>query len=108
MKKLFTAVHIVLVLVTLLFCTVKGKIKVEVIPYRLIPSNDIHCPIDIEIIEPVTFNGLAEFYSREIEEIIVDRVIYETTNPFAQNEVFYIDHKSYYLLRVPYTGVSWR
>ena len=54
MKKLFTAVHIVLVLVTLLFCTVKGQIKVEVIPYRLIPSNDIHCPIDIEIIEPVT------------------------------------------------------
>ena len=107
MKKLFTIVHLVLVLLTLLFCTAKGQSDVEMIPYRLLPSHDVSCPISIEIIKPVSFNGLSTIYSYEIEEIIIDRVIFETTNQFAQNEVFEIDGKHYYLLRVPYTGANW-
>ena len=109
MKKLYTIVHLVLVLFTLLFCTVKGQNRIEMIPYRLIPNYDATCHrgIEVEIIKPVTFNGLSTIYSYEIEEIIVDRVIFETTNQFAQNEVFEIDGKHYYLLRVPYTGANW-
>ena len=107
MKKLFTIVHLVLVLLTLLFCTAKGQSDVEMIPYRLLPSHDVSCPISIEIIKPVSFNGLSTIYSQEIEDIIIDRIVFELTNQFAQNEVFSIDDKYYYLLRVPYTGVFW-
>ena len=107
MKQLYSIAHIVLVLATLLFCTIKGQNKVEVIPYRLIPSNDMHCPIDIEIIKPVTLNGLRAIYSVEIEEVIIDRVVFETNNPFSQSEICIIDDEHYYLLRIPYTGIQW-
>ena len=109
MKRLFTVAHVLLVLITLLVCTIRGQSGVEMIPYRLIPNYDTTCHrgIEVEIIKPVTFNGLSAIYSYEIEEIIIDRVIFETTNPFAQNEIFEIDNRYYYLLRVPYTGAVW-
>ena len=77
------------------------------IPYRLVPSGDVSCPIVIEIIHPITMMDIPAVYNDELQEIIMDRAIFEVTNPFAQNEVFEIDGKLYYLLRVPYTGVVW-
>ena len=82
--------------------------KVEMIPYRLIPSMDIECPIQIEIIHPISMLGVPVIYEDEFVEVIKERVVFEVTNPFAHNEIFSIDGKQYYLLRVPYTGVSWK
>tara|TARA_Y100000389_G_scaffold1650_1_gene1661 strand:- start:87 stop:410 length:324 start_codon:yes stop_codon:yes gene_type:complete len=107
MKRLFSIVHILLTAGTLLFCTLKGQVGAEVIPYRLIPSTDIHCPIDIEIVKPVTFDNMNRIYSYEVEEIIIERIVFETTNPFSQGNTFIIDDKYYFLLRIPYTGVQW-
>lgn len=107
MKRLYSAVHILLTVVTLLFCTVKGQVKPEVVPYRLIPTSDIYCPIEIEIVKPVTFDNMNRIYSYEVEEIIIDRIVFETTNPFNQGEIFMVDDDYYFLLRIPYTGVQW-
>jgi len=106
-----TVIHIVLVLGTMLLCTSKlsgNQSEVEMIPYRLVPSGDVNCPIDIEIIQPLTMTGIPIVYSDELEEIIMDRIAFEIINPFAQTEIFNIDDKSYYLLRIPYTGSIWR
>ena len=107
MKRLYSILHITLVAGTLLFCSLKGQVAPEVIPYRLIPSSDMHCPIDIEIVKPVTFDNMNKIYSYEVEEIIINRIVFETTNPFSQGEVFIVDDKYYFLLRIPYTGVQW-
>ena len=77
------------------------------IPYRLLPAYGGDCHIEIEIINPVTMGGMVEIHAEETKEIILDRIIYEITNPFAHNEVFIIDGNYYYLLRVPYTGSLW-
>jgi hypothetical protein len=112
MKRILgSIIHILLVLGTLLLCTSKlngMQSNVEMIPYRLVPSMDIECPIQIEIIHPISMLGVPIIYEDEFIEVIKERVIFETTNPFAQNEIFSIDGKQYYLLRVPYTGVSWK
>ena len=107
MKRLFSVIHIVLVIVTFVFCAAKGQYTVEMIPYRLVPAFDEGCHLEIEIIRPITLHGLPVIYSAELEDVIIDRIVYETTNQFAQNEVFTIDSKHYYLLRVPYTGAVW-
>ena len=107
MKRLFSIVHILLTVGTLLICSLKGQVGPEVIPYRLIPSSDMHCPIDIEIVKPVTFDNMNKIYSYEVEEIIIERIVFETTNPFSQGDIFIIDDKYYFLLRIPYTGVQW-
>ena len=111
MRKLgLSLIHIVLVIGTLLLCTSKlngMQNQVEMIPYRLVPSGDIHCPIDIDIIHPVSMLGIPHRYESELDEIIRERIVFELTNPFSQNEIFHIDGKPYYLLRIPYTGVRW-
>ena len=61
------------------------------IPYRLLPAYGGDCHIEIEIINPVTMGGMVEIHAEETKEIILDRIIYEITNPFAHNEVFIID-----------------
>ena len=120
MKRILgSVIHILLVIGTLLLCTsklngsdelgsfMKPLEKVEMIPYRLVPSGDVHCAISIEIIEPISMVSIPHRYEEEIEEVILDRITFEVTNPFAENEIFYIDGKPYFLLRVPYTGVKW-
>jgi len=112
MKRILgSIIHILLVIGTLLLCTSKlngMQNKVEMIPYRLVPSMDIECPIQIEIIHPISMLGVPVIYEDEFVEVIKERVVFEVTNPFAHNEIFSIDGKQYYLLRVPYTGVSWK
>jgi len=112
MKKfLATLIHIILVIGVLVLCSSKlsgNQSEVEMIPYRLVPSGDVNCPIDIEIIHPLTMTHIPIVYSDELEEIIMDRIAFEIINPFVQNEIFNIDDKCYYLLRIPYTGVDWK
>ena len=43
----------------------------------------------------------------EIEEILIDRIVFEETNRYAVNEVFIIDDQPYLLVRVPFTGFEW-
>ena len=37
----------------------------------------------------------------------MEDIVFEETNPWATSEVFYIDDKAYFLVRVPYTGIDW-
>ena len=102
-----TIIHILLVFFTFVAVLKGNQNSVEMIPYRLLPAYDADCHIEIEIINPVTMGGMVEIHAEENKEIILDRIIYEITNPFAHNEVFIIDGNYYYLLRVPYTGSLW-
>ena len=65
------------------------------------------CYINIEIVEPAKFNNMVETHSEEVREILMNRIVFELTNPYAENELFIIDGNYYYLIRVPYTGVMW-
>ena len=38
------------------------NIKVEIVPYRLGPANDVYCQINVELIEPVTMMVIPEIY----------------------------------------------
>ena len=102
-----TIIHILLVFFTFVAVLKGNQNSVEMIPYRLLPAYDADCHIEIEIINPVTMGGMVEIHAEETKEIILDRIIYEMTNPFANNEIFIIDGNYYYLLRVPYTGALW-
>ena len=70
-------------------------------------ANDVYCQINVELIEPVTMMGMPDIYKEEITEILIERVVFEETNPFAINEVFQIDTSFYRLVRVPTTGEQW-
>ena len=44
----------------------------------------------------------------ETMEIVMDRIVYEETSQYAMREMFYIDDKPYYLVRLPFTdGQQW-
>tara|TARA_R100000808_G_C2111331_1_gene125303 strand:- start:80 stop:448 length:369 start_codon:yes stop_codon:yes gene_type:complete len=107
-------IHIILALLAfLLGATVRGQSypeagrHVEMVPYRIVPTYGSMCYIDIEIVEPAKFNNMVETHSEEVREILMDRIVFELTNPYAENELFIIDGDYYYLIRVPYTGALW-
>ena len=81
--------------------------SVEIVPFRLVPSLDPYGHIKIEIVEPVTFLSVPDVYKQEILEILIDRAVFEMTNPFAVNEPFQVDDKFYHLVRIPNTGGDW-
>jgi len=81
--------------------------NVEIVPFRLVPSLDPYCQIKVEIVEPVTFLSVPVVYKEEILEILIDRAVFEVTNPFAVNEPFQVDDKFYHLVKIPNTGGSW-
>ena len=101
MKKILIS----LAMLSMLFGSV--QLKPEMIPYRLVPSMDMGCHLDIEIIQPIQLNGLPRMHSDEVVEVIYQRIAYELTNPYARSEMFSIDGKLFYLIRVPYTGANW-
>lgn len=83
--------------------------KVEMVPYRLIPTHDPTCPFEIQIIRPVHMDGMVSQLAYETEEILKERVVFEETNPYAINEIFTIDDKPYYLIKLPFSGINgWR
>jgi len=101
---------VIIVVAVLLFGSkLSGQINesIEIIPYRLVPSYDVHCQISVELIEPATFLAIPNVYKDEICEILIDRVVFEKTNPFAINEPFCIDEKTYQLVELPNTSDKW-
>ena len=82
----------------------ESDVKPEIIGYVLKPSNDIHCQIQIEIVESFNWENESATLQEEILEILMDRIIFEETNYWGVNEIFYVDNKPYILIRIPYTG----
>ena len=104
---------LVFLIFCLVFCIVNGvygQQKPEMIPYRLIPNDyypDDHLELEIELIHPYTMENMVKTHREETLEIIYERINFETINPDQNNQIFYIDQKLYYLIRIPYTGTIW-
>ena len=79
----------------------------EIIAYQLVPGRDLYCHFEIQIVEALAWNNIPEMQREETKEIVIDRIVFEHTNPWAVNEMFYIDDKAYFLVRVPYQGHEW-
>ena len=84
-----------------------GVERPEIIAYQLVPGRDMYCHFEIQIIEAFAWNNIPEMQREETKEIVIDRIIFEHTNPWAINEMFYIDDKGYFLVRVPFQGYEW-
>jgi|TARA_B100001094_G_C17914082_1_gene662651 hypothetical protein len=116
MKRInLTVIHIIIALVAVMFGSLKGQQnpillseKPEIIAYRLVPSWDVHCQIKIEIVEGLGWDNLHEPQMEETMEVIMDRIVFEETSRYAMREMFYVDNKPYYLVRLPFTdGQQW-
>lgn len=84
-----------------------GAERPEIIAYQLVPGRDMYCHFEIQIVEAFAWNNIPEMQREETKEIVIDRIVFEHTNPWAINEMFYIDDKAYFLVRVPYQGHEW-
>ena len=86
-----------------------GQELPEIVPYRLVPSQDYSCFIEIEIVEPVNAQYTHQTHREEILEILMERAAYEEINPMERSQMFSIDNKTYYLVRIPYNfeNSSW-
>ena len=103
MKKLnFSVIHIILVLLVFLYEAISAQQPLEIIPYRFVPAGDLSCWVDIEIVEPVSIQALIGIHKEEVIEIIKERVGFELVNPMEQSQLFSIDDKLYYLVKLPY------
>ncbi len=104
-------IHFIIALLAFMFGgNLHGQVKPEMIPYRLIPADyhpDSLLEIEIEIIQPYAIDNLVRVHREEVLEIIYQRIEFEILNPQSHNQIFKIDGKLYYLIRIPYTGVSW-
>ena len=113
MKKFsLSTIHLLIALIALIFGVSKlnGQERPEMIPYRLVPSDphpDHLLEMEIEIIQPYTVETLISVHKQETMNIIYERIEFETINPNGNNQIFEIDGKLYYLIRIPYTGVQW-
>ena len=115
--------HILIVVLTFIYSFAKGQDYIlpdplllqetsgverpEIIAYQLIPGRDMYCHFEIQIIEAFAWNNIPEMQREETKEIVIDRIIFEHTNQWAINEMFYIDDKAYFLVRVPFQGYEW-
>ena len=116
-KSTLSILHIVIAILAFAFgVSLKGQAypnantPLEMVPYRLVPSDDLLRPFvffEIEIIEPASFNNMVEVYSDEIREILRERIVFEIVNPHSASEMFIIDERYYYLIRLPNTGELW-
>ena len=86
---------------------VTGADRPEIIAYQLVPGRDMYCHFEIQIVEAFAWNNIPEMQREETKEIVIDRIVFEHTNPWAINEMFYIDDKAYFLVRVPFQGYEW-
>ena len=113
MKKFsLSTIHLLIALIALIFGVSKlnGQERPEMIPYRLVPSDphpDHLLEMEIEIIQPYTVESLISVHKQETMKIIYERIDFENNNPNGNNQIFEIDGKLYYLIRIPYTGVQW-
>ena len=51
------------ILILLFFTILPGQQTVEMVPYRLIPTYDIECPFEIEILRPIQVESLVSVQS---------------------------------------------
>ena len=127
MKKISLSwLHLLIVAITFLFTFAKGQDypyiipdpillqeqapgaeRPEIIAYQLVPGRDNYCHFEIQIVEAFAWNNIPEAQRFETKEIVIDRIVFEHTNPWAINEMFYIDEKPYFLVRVPFQGYEW-
>tara|TARA_R100001163_G_C5059568_1_gene196263 strand:+ start:1160 stop:1537 length:378 start_codon:yes stop_codon:yes gene_type:complete len=84
-----------------------GVERPEIIAYQLVPGKDLYCHFEVQIVEAFAWNDIPEMQREETKEIVIDRIVYEHTNPWAVNEMFYIDDRPYFLVRVPFQGFEW-
>jgi len=84
-----------------------GEERPEIIAYQLVPGQDNYCHFEIQIIDAFGWIEIPEAQRFETKEIVEDRIVFEETNPWAVNEIFYIDEKGYFLLRIPFQGYEW-
>ena len=114
--------HVLILLATFILTFAKGQdymvpgpillnenieTKPEIIAYQLVPGQDNYCHFEIQIIDAFGWSEIPEAQRFETKEIVEDRIVFEETNPWAVNEVFYIDGRGYFLLRVPFQGYEW-
>ena len=125
MKKISLSwLHLLIVAITFIFTFAKGQDYIlpdpillqdqapgverpEIIAYQLVPGKDMYCHFEIQIVEAFAWNNIPEMQREETKEIVIDRIVFEHTNPWAINEMFYIDDKAYFLVRVPFQGYEW-
>ena len=113
MKKMSASIiHILLAILAIMFGTSKliGQERPEMIPYRLAPLDphpDHILEMEIEIIHPYSVESLVRVQRQETMDIIYERIEFEILNPQATNQIFKIDGKLFYLIRIPYTGTIW-
>ncbi len=82
----------------------------EMIPYMLAPFDyepDDRLEVEIIIVHPLTTAGIPKVHRDEVLEIIYERIEFEILNPSSVGDIFVIDNKSYFLIRIPYTGAIW-
>tara|TARA_R100000805_G_C3595521_1_gene96753 strand:- start:61 stop:444 length:384 start_codon:yes stop_codon:yes gene_type:complete len=84
-----------------------GADRPEIIAYQLVPGKDLYCHFEIQIVEAFAWNNIPEMQREETKEILIDRIVFEKTNPYAINEMFYIDDRPYFLVEVPFQGYEW-
>jgi hypothetical protein len=98
-----------ILLVTLLSLLYSQELP-EMVPYRLLPcdySPDEWLELEIEIIAPLSVDGVPTVHREETLEILYERINFEIINPDMRNEMFTIDDKLYYLIRLPFNGIPW-
>jgi len=82
----------------------------EMIPYMLAPNDyepNERLEVEIIIVHPLTTAGMPIVHQEEVLEIIYERIEFEILNPNSVGSIFAIDNKSYFLIRIPYTGAIW-
>jgi hypothetical protein len=98
------------ILLLLVLSLVYSQELPEMVPYRLLPcdySPDEWLELEIEIIAPILINGIPTVHREETLEIFYERINFEIVNPSMRNEMFAIDGKLYYLIRLPFNGLPW-
>ncbi len=109
-KYTLSLIHLIVVLITFIINGLLAQERPEMIPYRLVPGDGVYnCRLEfeVEIVNPYQVENLVEVHREETIEIIYERIYFEVLHPNYQNEMFKIDGKLYYLIRIPYTGVEW-
>ena len=109
-KYTLSLIHLIIVVVTFILSGLLAQERPEMIPYRLVPGDGVYnCRLEfeVEIINPYQVENLVQVHREETIEIIYERIYFEVLHPNYQNEIFKIDGKLYYLIRIPYTGVEW-
>ena len=78
------------------------KLLPEIVPYRLVPSGDNFCHMEIEIVEPQSFRHMLEIQKEETLDILKERAAHEMMQPHEQGTIFSIDNKDYLMFRLPF------